>query len=656
MSCREFELSWIVIGRVVIALGLAILCESARAGERSAGQSNLPVNTTLNDYFQHGTQPNGAGVPGQFDELLPALQCYNCHSNYGSNDPFTMTDIYQTWSASMMGQSARDPLVHALITISNQAVTDSGVFCLRCHAPVAFLSGHAVPSNGSAMQGKDFEGLNCNFCHRAVNPVYTKGESPQRDAQILGDLTTAGLMVPQGSNARYIVDPVDSRRGPFDDVPWNIHPGTPQPEILHSPFHMRAEMCWTCHDVSNPLMTKVGSTYVLNDLDAAHPTGEQTQMLPLHRTYSEWLNSYYSTVGVQHNGRFGGNHATGILKDCQDCHMPDMQGYGSNYDFEPFFERPDMPQHSFMGSNYWVLNAVRTVDFNGDGLPDFPDQDTHLTDESVAGAIERNLDFLQRASDLELTRIGPNLRTRLINFTGHKLPTGFPDGRRIWINVKFFDCQQNLIHERGAYDFATATLTPDTEIYEIKCGIQGEDYAQSLGLPQGHTFHFMLANAILKDNRIPPAGFGNPIANQLQTQSVGAFYPNGQNWDDTLYQIPAGATKAVVTVYYQLTSREFIEFLRDENITDNKGQIVYDLWVENGMSAPVEIDMAELIMYRPQDINKDGLVDVQDLLLAISGWGQCPAPPAQCAADVNGDGVVNVTDLLSVINNWGPCL
>ncbi len=651
---RTFE--FILAGFIVVgAVGLAPDAEAHR-GENSVSGGGQPLQTTLQDFFQHGTQPLGAGVGGQFDSILPAMQCYSCHAEYGPQDPYLVVEPFRSWAGSMMAQSARDPLFHAALSIANQTVADSGAYCIRCHAPGAFLSGHSVPTDASAFTPTDFQGVNCNFCHRLVNPVYVNGVSPASDQQILTDLANAGLMPPQGSNARYIIDPTDSRRGPWDDIPMNLHPGDPQPQILASPFHKHAELCWNCHDVSNPLMTKSGSTYALNSLDTPHPTGEQTQMFPLHRTYSEWQNSYYSNIGVQHDGRFGGNHATGIMHDCQDCHMPDTQGYGCNFEFEPFFERPNVPQHSFMGSNYWVQNAVRTVDADNDGFPDHPDSDSYLSDEVAGEAIERTIDFLTKASDLEVTRIGPNIRTRLINFTGHKLPTGFPDGRRIWINVKFYDCNQNLLQERGAYDFETATLTPDTKIYEMQLGITGAAYAQSLGQPEGPTFHFMLANTIVKDNRIPPAGFANAISNQNQTASVGAAYANGQNWGDTLFAIPANAGKAVVTVYYQLNSKEFIEHLRDDNLTDNLGQVAYDLWVEHGMSTPIEIDMAELFLPRPQDVNSDGVVNTSDLLIVIGSWGRCPTPPRLCPADVNKDGMVNVIDLLSVINAWGPCL
>jgi len=55
----------------------------------------------------------------------------------------------------------------------------------------------------------------------------------------------------------------------------------------------------------------------------------------------------------------------------------------------------------------------------------------------------------------------------------------------------------------------------------------------------------------------------------------------------------------------------------------------------------------------------NGIVNVDDLLAVINGWGPCPAPPASCIADIapqpGGNGVVNVDDLLAVINGWGTC-
>jgi len=53
----------------------------------------------------------------------------------------------------------------------------------------------------------------------------------------------------------------------------------------------------------------------------------------------------------------------------------------------------------------------------------------------------------------------------------------------------------------------------------------------------------------------------------------------------------------------------------------------------------------------PGDLNGDGIVGVDDLLIVIANWGPCGP---DCPADINGDGIVGVDDLLIVIANWGP--
>jgi len=53
----------------------------------------------------------------------------------------------------------------------------------------------------------------------------------------------------------------------------------------------------------------------------------------------------------------------------------------------------------------------------------------------------------------------------------------------------------------------------------------------------------------------------------------------------------------------------------------------------------------------------DGVINVEDLLAVIGGWGLC-IDPGNCPADIapcGSDEVVNVSDLLAVIGSWGPC-
>src|SRR6185436_1829330 len=90
----------------------------------------------------------------------------------------------------------------------------------------------------------------------------------------------------------------------------------------------------------------------------------------------------------------------------------------------------------------------------------------------------------------------------------------------------------------------------------------------------------------------PPRGFSPAAFESVQAKPVGVSYAEQHYWDDTLFAVPPGASGAMVTVYHQTTSREYIEFLRDTNTTDNAGQIAYDQWLANGKSAPVFLEVA----------------------------------------------------------------
>jgi hypothetical protein len=176
----------------------------------------------------------------------------------------------------------------------------------------------------------------------------------------------------------------------------------------------------------------------------------------------------------------------------------------------------------------------------------------------------------------------------ITNETAHKLPTGYPEGRRVWINLRAYDSNNQLVYESGAYDASTGVLTHDADvkIYETDPGISTR-LASIIALPAGVSFHFVLNDTIYKDNRIPPRGFTNANFAQVQASPAGYSYADGQYWDETTYVLPQDADHVEATLYYQSTSKEYIEFLRDENVTNTMGQELYDAWVAQGRAAPI---------------------------------------------------------------------
>ena len=51
----------------------------------------------------------------------------------------------------------------------------------------------------------------------------------------------------------------------------------------------------------------------------------------------------------------------------------------------------------------------------------------------------------------------------------------------------------------------------------------------------------------------------------------------------------------------------------------------------------------------PGDLDGNGLVDVNDLLVIIGAWGPCSG---DCPADLSGDGIVSVSDILLLLSFW----
>jgi len=603
-STRVGEVVW------VSALGAALAAVSAAVGG---------IGTTIQDFFIPGSQPMSLAVP-----LSSAQGCANCHAFYDA-----AAEPYTPWNHSMMAQAARDPIFHACLAIANQDAAFSGDLCLRCHVPQGWIAGRSEDTTGGALIDTDMQGVSCSACHRMVDPVYRPGESPAVDQGILNSLA----FPPQTPhNASFVFDPQDRRRGPYAlDI-------TPH-QWQQSPFHRTAQMCATCHDVSNPIYSRqVDGTYSLNALDTPHETGNKYDQFPIERTYSEWSQSAFALGPVEMGGRFGGNITA--VSSCQDCHMPKTSGTGCDPNQGPTY-RTDIGMHQFHGGNTWVLRAVDAL---------YDSSQTWLNPDDIDTSIERAREMLRRASDLSAYLDGPELVVTVVNQTGHKLPTGYPEGRRMWLNVKFFDAGGGLLVEHGHYDAVTADLSAgDTKVYEAKLGLSPA-IAAVLGEPAGESFHFAANNVWIKDNRVPPRGFTNAGFASVQAGHVGYAYADGHYWDQTRFLAPPGTVRAEARVFFQTTSKDYIEFLRDENTTNTAGQVAYDQWVLHGKSAPVEMDFVNVdFNLCDPDFNADGNADQDDVLCMINTVAGNPGCSTQ-DPDFNRDGNVDQDDVVAIIN------
>ncbi|HSR34778.1 MAG TPA: hypothetical protein VLY63_29765, partial [Anaerolineae bacterium] len=599
--------------------------------------------------------------PGQVALQAPT-RCLNCHAGY---DPAVEPGF--NWKGSMMAQAARDFLFWACMTVGAQdsiwavGTPNATDICERCHFPKGWLEGRSDPTNASLMTGADYDGVQCDFCHRMWDPFFettwdgTREGSdwldywdetnasgtpsqPAADATYADDMTTALSILQfngasfyttntpptnytESGSGQYFVSPNAAKRASFADA-------NARHQMFYSRFHKSKYMCDTCHDVSNPILANLGLSG-LDDLGTGLITEQYSAANYFHveRTFSEFMLSAYGQPGGKAtNPEFQTQGAPDITHaaKCQDCHMRDVVGPGA--DLRDAVVRPSQsvehpqsgqPLHDLTGGNAWVSWVLASA------IPGSPNYDqTGINDQLLhqgpavltmdltqgegidpvallAGVDRAKQQLLLAATIKNVTYDSSSgaLSFRVQNNTGHKLISGFPEGRRMFVNIKAY-AGGSLIYEVNPYDPDAGTLKgldypyqgqglPDPQtlganeayvdelVYEMKPSSSDQvPNTNGLGLTGEYkTFHFALATGRYKDNRIPPKGFD--IGGAAARVSVpvwhgeddpgyftSAEYAGG--YDQPALTIRAGADYVEVNLYYQTTSREYIEFLRDE--------------------------------------------------------------------------------------------
>jgi hypothetical protein len=212
----------------------------------------------------------------------------------------------------------------------------------------------------------------------------------------------------------------------------------------------------------------------------------------------------------------------------------------------------------------------------------------------------RTEQLLRGGADLVLHQDDEALVVRVVNQAGHKLPTGYPEGRRLWLAARFVDAEGRALSEHGGYDFGAGRFRPTgtcvVKVYEAKHAID-DAVAAASGLDPGTGFHLALSNVVEKDNRIPPRGFRNVAYAAVGAAPAGAAYADGQHWDDTRFPIPAAAVVAEVILYFETTSREYIEFLRDAdpNGAAGAGGRAFQQWAQHATPVVVDARRVDLV-------------------------------------------------------------
>ncbi|HID45073.1 MAG TPA: hypothetical protein EYP34_04905 [Chromatiaceae bacterium] len=662
------------------------------------------ADTIPTDIEQPGTQPEeltAAIVPvrnGQYN-------CHNCHSNYESEPK---VEPWYNWQGSMMSHAGRDPLFWATMAIAEQTFDGSGDLCLRCHAPKGWLEGRSTPTDGSALLAGDQNGVECGFCHRLTNPDDSEHQGVQNAPYVANDSgdpdgISGNIKAYHGTGMASVLDTREIL-GPYAGISVGMAHGNTR----QSQFHRSVDFCGTCHDVSNPAVGDLAHNHgaqatadpvVADGTPGSAVNGKAAfNNLPykygiVERTFSEYkasplsrtLISDYSRLplelqaGAIANARTAallagqnGNYADGTPRyfSCQSCHMQPVVGQGAGFPGGPP-TRTDLPLHDLTGGNYWVPQAIEYLDGLGKlrlggGL------DARQIAATRRGA-ERAKGQLESAASLRVT--GDVLK--VVNLTAHKLISGYPEGRRMWLNIKWFNGANTLLREDGAYGplkdgngDAVTVIDPsdgvtrvqvrsllnledaNTKVYEAHYGLtrewaqqlhaMGKDdslviqYDRLTGSPiltlgqlraqaaasEAKSFHFVLNNTVVKDNRIPPweMDFEDARKRNILPVPVAQYDGSPQEafrfFDVVKLNPPAGAVRAEVRLMYQPTSWEYIQFLSLSNngtvsFLKDEGKNLLQAWLHTGMAEPHVMATANWV---PADCSGDG-IDAD-----ISGW------------------------------------
>jgi hypothetical protein len=640
------------------------------------------ADTVPTDIQQPGTQPQEIG------NLSSPDRCDNCHGGYSP-----ATDPSHNWRGSMMANAGRDPIFWATLAVAEQDFDGAGDLCIRCHSTAGWLAGRSTPTDGSGLASGDSDGVECDFCHKMTNPD---------NSELLGEMFSPFIANNEGDPGWIIGDPIIGYYGSGMTSMWGssdmLGPyidAEARHQFMQSQFHRSVDFCGTCHDVSNPAVgnlahnngTQATADPVVSDGTLGGPVDGKAAFnnFPykygiVERTFSEYKSSdvpltlvsdYMNLPADLQDGAFragyesaivagtGGNYEDGTERfySCQTCHLRPIEGQGCNKN-PPV--RKDMPLHDMTGGNYWMPEAIIWLDARGllrlgGGLTS--EQTSALND-----GIPRAQKQLSQAATLIVDKAKDTVK--IINHTGHKLISGYPEGRRMWLRITWQDANGNEIQVDGEYgplqvqldtnrDGVKESVTVNTvldlhpvntNIYEAHYGMTQEWAAQliALGYPptlaltydrttgdpdftlgdlaalpvgsEYETFHFVLNNAVVKDNRIPPYGMryndarvrnALPVpADQYGGGTAGSVY---NYWDEVALNVPPNATYALVELMYQPTSFEYQQFLLLANNRQNafladEGINMFNAWMNTGMAEPY--------------------------VMVTGEWGQAHTPPA----------------------------
>ena len=534
----------------------------------------LPLLLVLSSQFGGlggGTQPNSLT-----NGIASGETCATCHAS-GNIEELPVN----RYAGSMMQLASVDPLFLAALEVAQNDSADLGEpdgpsLCVRCHLPAGWVQGR---TDGSTIYMSDRQGISCDLCHRMgapsafVSDDVDGGPGGDDDGGVSDGGSVDGGDVDAGpdeptlppfpwdelfpDNAQWWLADDGIKRGPHADAVSNT-----THDSEGSALFTDGRLCAHCHNVSNPLLER-------HDPDTGAPMG---MPMPVERTYVEWTQSIFSEDETR--------------QTCQDCHMPARPGVAANQGNPP--ERM-IADHAIVGGNTLgprLVDALPPQD-----VPMFIKQGLTNNLETIVGAAQAMLEdaaeltFVEAGADDD----GPFVLVEVLNKSGHKLPTGYAEGRRMWLAHTVKNNDGSTAHSRGGISSSTWDFIEGQEPLQI--------YETKLGEASGPSFHFIKTDRIFKDTRIPPEGF----VPDTDTMPVNGYAEETGGVYDHFVRVPLdlGAVSCFpatvdVKLEYQTASGPYYDFLRAN--APNYAPTLEAAWNAAGGGAPATMATLSVVV------------------------------------------------------------
>lgn len=287
----------------------------------------------------------------------------------------------------------------------------------------------------------------CIGCHSPIGLVTKEAAATKDGAEIPGvDCETChSVSTATGlDNGAFIIshhrkDGRIVKYGPRSDAKSEYH------LTYYSELHSRSSFCAVCHNVTHPFNGAA-----------------------IERTYDEWLDSAYSEAGIE----------------CQDCHMTPGPGVTQNPGKAALTgkQRENVASHFFAGANVPLMR--------------------HLGKHEMA---ERNIAMLRSAAAIEVLNpknpVAPGSMVTVMYKVsnvgaGHKLPTGFPEGREMWVDFRVVGQAGKVFYRSG--NIENGKTAPGTKSFKVVMGDKNGDVVDMNVWEVTH---------VISDTRIMPKGY-----------------------------------------------------------------------------------------------------------------------------------------------------